>query len=44
MLTALEPWRRLDRGRRELIEAGLRGLQQGSRSRDCADVLQRMLG
>jgi aminopeptidase N len=43
LLTALDPWQRLDRGRRQLIEAGLRGLQAGARSRDSADVLARIL-
>ncbi len=43
LLTAFEPWKRLDAERRALIEQGLRRLQQNCRSRDCADLLARML-
>jgi aminopeptidase N len=43
LLTAFEPWQRLDPGRRTLIESGLRQLQSRCASRDCADLLGRML-
>jgi aminopeptidase N len=43
LLTAFEPWKRLDAERRELIGKGLRRLQKETASRDSADLLQRML-
>jgi aminopeptidase N len=43
-LTALENWQRLDPARRTQIERHLRQLGAGALSRDCADVVQRLLG
>jgi aminopeptidase N len=43
LLTAFEPWKRLDEERRGQIEQGLRQLQQQAQSRDSADLLARML-
>jgi aminopeptidase N len=44
LLTVLDPWKRLDEERRGRIDDTLRELQATTRSRDCADVLARMLG
>jgi aminopeptidase N len=43
LLGALEAWQRFDAGRRELIEAGLRGLAAQGLSRDCGEMLERLL-
>ena len=43
VLTAFEPWRRLDSERRALIEGHLRALLVASPSADLRDVLQRLL-
>ena len=44
LLTAFEPWRKLDANRRALIESGLRGLLGTQTSADLRDVLTRLLG
>ncbi|MGQ0799043.1 MAG: aminopeptidase N [Pseudomarimonas sp.] len=44
LLTAFEPWRKLDGNRRALIESGLRGLLANQPSADLRDVLTRLLG
>ncbi|SDE13539.1 aminopeptidase N [Aquimonas voraii] len=43
LLGALEAWQRFDADRRELIEAGLRGLAAQGLSRDCGEMLERLL-
>ena len=43
LLGSLEAWQRFDAGRRELIEAGLRGLAAQGLSRDCGEMLERLL-
>ncbi len=43
LLGALEAWQRFDAGRRGLIEAGLRGLAAQDLSRDCGEMLERLL-
>ena len=43
LLGALEAWQRFDGGRRELIESGLRGLAAQGLSRDCGEMLERLL-
>jgi aminopeptidase N len=43
LLTAFEAWRRLDRPRQARIESGLRGLLTESLSRDCSEMLERLL-
>jgi len=43
LLTVLEPWQRLDVGRRALIEAGLRERLAAAPSADLRDVLTRLL-
>ncbi|MBE5317049.1 MAG: aminopeptidase N [Xanthomonadales bacterium] len=43
LLGSLEAWQRFDAGRRELIGAGLRGLAAQSLSRDCGEMLERLL-
>ena len=43
LLGALEAWKRFDAGRRELIEAGLRALAAQGLSRDCGEMLERLL-
>ena len=42
-LTVLENWQRLDPQRRGLVADGLRRLEAGTLSRDCADVVTRLL-
>ena len=42
-LTVLENWQRLDPQRRGLVADGLRRLEVGTLSRDCADVVTRLL-
>jgi aminopeptidase N len=43
LLGALEAWQRFDADRRALIEAGLRGLSAQDLSRDCGEMLERLL-
>ncbi len=43
LLTAFEPWRKLDANRRALIESGLRSLLAKQPSSDMGDVLTRLL-
>lgn len=43
LLGALEAWKRFDPDRRELIEAGLHGLRMPTLSRDCSEMLERLL-
>lgn len=43
LLGTLEAWQRFDSGRRTLIGAGLRALQTHDLSRDCSEMLERLL-
>jgi aminopeptidase N len=43
LLTAFEAWRRLDRPRQARIESGLRGLLTEGLSRDCSEMLERLM-
>ncbi len=43
LLGALEAWQRFDPDRRALIDAGLRGLRGPNLSRDCGEMLERLL-
>ena len=43
LLGALEAWQRFDAGRRALIDTGLRALKAEGLSRDCDEMLERLL-
>jgi len=43
LIGSLEAWQRFDAGRRGLIESGLRGLAAQALSRDCGEMLERLL-